>query len=243
MHGQMQRLLQPLNLAALLTLCTVAVSLRGELAGSQPQAWALLGIYTAAFLALDGTARWPWLRAACYLVVAACAALGLVALARTGTAPVTLVIMIAALAMDYAPWRVLVVADAAQPGAVPGAALGRPPRIGDGDGMYLGFQAFAALVAHYARSAEQARDRLARVNADLLATRALLADSARDAERLRVAREAARCRRPQAHRPGPQSARACRHCPASPAAPARRFQQSEPCFQVLPDHIAESDSP
>src|SRR5690606_597714 len=42
---------------------------------------------------------------------------------------------------------------------------------------------------HYARSAERARDRLALVNADLLATRALLADSARDAERLRVARE------------------------------------------------------
>ncbi|MEL2266475.1 histidine kinase, partial [Klebsiella pneumoniae] len=32
-------------------------------------------------------------------------------------------------------------------------------------------------------------DDLARVNADLLATRALLADSARDAERLRLARE------------------------------------------------------
>jgi signal transduction histidine kinase len=55
--------------------------------------------------------------------------------------------------------------------------------------LYAGFQAFAALCAHYARSAERARDQLALVNADLLATRALLADSARDAERLRVARE------------------------------------------------------
>jgi len=53
----------------------------------------------------------------------------------------------------------------------------------------LGFQMFAAICAYYAVSAEQARDRLARVNADLLATRALLADAARDAERLRVARE------------------------------------------------------
>ena len=189
MHGQMQRLLQPLNLAALLTLCTVAVSLRGELAGSQPQAWALLGIYTAAFLALDGTARWPWLRAACYLVVAACA-LGLVALApRTGTAPVTLVIMIAALAMDYAPWRVLVVATLLNLALYLVLRWGGHHASGMAMAMYLGFQAFAALVAHYARSAEQARDRLARVNADLLATRALLADSARDAERLRVARE------------------------------------------------------
>jgi signal transduction histidine kinase len=42
---------------------------------------------------------------------------------------------------------------------------------------------------HYAISASRARDALGLVNADLLATRALLADSARDAERLRVARE------------------------------------------------------
>ena len=55
--------------------------------------------------------------------------------------------------------------------------------------LYGGFQAFAALTAHYARSTALARDDLARVNADLLATRALLADSARDAERLRLARE------------------------------------------------------
>src|SRR3546814_7223863 len=49
--------------------------------------------------------------------------------------------------------------------------------------LNVGFQIFAALCAHYAHNAEQARDRLARVNADMLATRALLADSARDAER------------------------------------------------------------
>src|SRR3546814_5130632 len=55
--------------------------------------------------------------------------------------------------------------------------------------LNVGFQIFAALCAHYAHNAEQARDRLALVNADLLATRALLADSARDAERVRVARE------------------------------------------------------
>jgi len=55
--------------------------------------------------------------------------------------------------------------------------------------IYGGFQAFALLIGHYASNAEQARDRLALVNADLLATRALLADNARDAERLRMARE------------------------------------------------------
>ena len=48
---------------------------------------------------------------------------------------------------------------------------------------------FAVLTVHYARSAEASRDALALVNADLLATRALLADATRDAERLRMARE------------------------------------------------------
>ena len=62
--------------------------------------------------------------------------------------------------------------------AVDRRALARPLLV---VAMYGGFQAFAALIAHYARSAERARDQLARVNADLLATRALLADSAQAA--------------------------------------------------------------
>jgi len=55
--------------------------------------------------------------------------------------------------------------------------------------MHLSFQAFAALTAWYAVSAERSRDELATVNADLLATRSLLAETARDSERLRLSRE------------------------------------------------------
>ena len=51
------------------------------------------------------------------------------------------------------------------------------------------FQLFAISAAWYAVSAERARDALALVNADLLATRSLLADRARDSERLRLSRE------------------------------------------------------
>ncbi|PJK02854.1 two-component sensor histidine kinase [Lysobacteraceae bacterium NML71-0210] len=51
------------------------------------------------------------------------------------------------------------------------------------------FQGFAALTLSYARRAEETRDHLARVNADLLATRSLLAETARNTERLRLARE------------------------------------------------------
>jgi signal transduction histidine kinase len=54
---------------------------------------------------------------------------------------------------------------------------------------YGGFQFFAALTAWYARRAERTAADLRQVNADLLATRSLLEESARDGERLRLARE------------------------------------------------------
>jgi signal transduction histidine kinase len=51
------------------------------------------------------------------------------------------------------------------------------------------FQAFAALTGHYAGSRELAREHLAQVNAELLATRRLLEESARAGERLKLSRE------------------------------------------------------
>jgi signal transduction histidine kinase len=54
---------------------------------------------------------------------------------------------------------------------------------------YLGFQLFATLTAWYAKRAEQTASILRETNAHLLATRSLLEESARDHERLRLARE------------------------------------------------------
>ncbi len=54
---------------------------------------------------------------------------------------------------------------------------------------YLGFQLFAALTAWYAKRAERTAADLQQTNAHLLATRSLLEESARDRERLRLARE------------------------------------------------------
>lgn len=61
---------------------------------------------------------------------------------------------------------------------------------------YLSFQAFAALVMHYAAQSErmsgqlrQANGELAAINAELLGTRSLLDASVRDSERLRISRE------------------------------------------------------
>lgn len=54
---------------------------------------------------------------------------------------------------------------------------------------YFGFELFAALTAWYAKRAERTAVDLKQVNAHLLATRSLLEESARDGERLRLARE------------------------------------------------------
>lgn len=55
--------------------------------------------------------------------------------------------------------------------------------------IYGSFEAFAALSSHARTRSESVAAELRRVNAELLATRALLAESARDSERLRVSRE------------------------------------------------------
>jgi signal transduction histidine kinase len=55
--------------------------------------------------------------------------------------------------------------------------------------LFGGFQIFAAMTTLFAHRAERARAELAQVNAHLLATRSLLDESARDSERLKLARE------------------------------------------------------
>ena len=190
MHPTLRTLLQLPNLAGLCTLLAVALSLRWMPPADAGLAWTLLGLYTAAFLMHEPAGkRHPWLGAA-LLVAMAFLALALVWMApRLGTPQVLLVVWTAVIAMAWPPrfavpavlvaslasWAVLEVRG--HPGPVMMTLL------------YGGFQLFAALTAYYAITAERTRDALARVNADLLATRALLADSARDGERLRLARE------------------------------------------------------
>lgn len=186
-----QRLYDPLNLAALLTLGAVAYSMRHFDPARQPMGWILLGLFSLAFLSLS---VFPVrLRRVQHGVIALLPLLALALIAldpRLGTAPVLLVIWIAVAFSDWSP-RVatlaLLVVDALYYLILVHLGEARAPLMSVL--LFAGFQAFAALCMHYARSAERARDALARVNADLLATRALLADSARDAERLRVARE------------------------------------------------------
>ncbi|MDR6990123.1 signal transduction histidine kinase [Luteimonas sp. 3794] len=186
-----RRLLNPLNFAALLTIAAVAPSMRLYDADHRALAWALLAAFSLGFLSLS---VWPpRLRWAEHLVIGLLPVIALVLIgldARAGAVQVLLVIWAA---VAFADWPTRQAVAAVIVVDIVYYVLLR--HMGDFRAplqivlSFAGFQAFAALCMYYARSAEHARDALSRVNADLLATRALLADSARDAERLRVARE------------------------------------------------------
>lgn len=191
MPSFLRPLQQPMNLAGIFTWLAVALSLRVEEGTHEPLMWALLFGFLLAVLAIDFLPRHRQrIGVSVLLAIQAGCALALVGLApRAGAAPVLVVVLVAQLAMHYPP-RItapVVVALNVALYLILREAGYREPLLTTM--LYGGFQAFAAMTAHYARTAERSRDALARVNADLLATRALLADSARDAERLRVARE------------------------------------------------------
>lgn len=190
MRQSLKLLLQPLPLAGLLTILTVGYSLRFIDPAQRTGSLLLLAVYLALFLVLQLVPDHRRLPQHLALLAMPLVALGLSALSyRVGAAQVLLVIWVACVFMVW-PTRVAMAATLLANLAF--YLVLRHVDIDDPLPMVLinmGFQALAAICVHYARSAEESRDALARVNADLLATRALLADSARDAERLRMARE------------------------------------------------------
>lgn len=120
--------------------------------------------------------------------VAALVAIAL--LPHRGTIPVLLVIVSAELAMMY-PLRRALPGIVAMTIALAAILLWRW-EVGDALQAilaYAGFQAFAAMTGYYSQQTERARDELAQVNAHLLATRELLEESTRSAERLKLSRE------------------------------------------------------
>ncbi len=185
----LRRWLSPLTLAGVLTLLAVGLSFGFSRDPGVLVCWGMLGAFLVLFLLHDLLpARSVW--RVPVDITQAVAALGLLWLIpRTGTAPVLIVVLVAHLASHWSPRVVLASAlllNLCVYLILRQHGLNQALLI---VGVYGGFQAFAALCAHYARSAGQARDALARSNADLLATRALLEDTARDAERLRLARD------------------------------------------------------
>lgn len=189
MRALLRHLMQPLNLALLLTWLAVGISLQDAQPRSLSLCWGLMLVFLAASLTCDLPQLRRW-QANALLALIAASALALVWLApRTGTTPVLLVVLAAQLSLVWslrATVLAMALVDVLFYLLLRDAGLSSPGLMVL---IYSGFQAFALLVGHYASNAERTRDRLALVNADLLATRALLADSARDAERLRMARE------------------------------------------------------
>jgi len=193
MRTRLARLVEPLTLAALVTWTAVAVSMRFLQPEDQLLGWALLGTWLSAFVAQalmginQDVRRRPVFIALLALELAV--SLALIKLdPRVGAAQVLLVIWTAQVAVHSMRVAVaaMLVVDVVYYLLLRDAGYRSPLSV---TVINLGFQMFAAICAYYAVSAEQARDRLARVNADLLATRALRRPAARDAERLRVARE------------------------------------------------------
>lgn len=151
----------------------------------------LLGLFLLAFVAIT-TAVEPVSRRTRVAALGALLAstFALLAAGVSGVAPILLIIIAVILAEAYTTqfvWAALVVINAC-------FYVILKWRWHAEDAWFVvlvfgSFQAFAAVAASARARAEAAAARLRQVNAGLLATRSLLAESARDAERLRVSRE------------------------------------------------------
>ena len=192
-----QRLFTPLNLAAYVTWLAVSVGVVdvAKLGAGVPREWigvaallAFLGLFIAcaARSASAGMQRVPWL-------VAIEGVLVLLAewLLRGGQTAVLLIIVAGQMVL-LLPMRAFVACMLALNAVLGAMWFARTDALSPVLLMLLpilGFQAFAALTGHYAGSRERAREHLAQVNAELLATRRLLEESARTGERLKLSRE------------------------------------------------------
>src|SRR5690554_4321420 len=188
-------LYSPMALAAYLAILAVWFSSVGTLAARNPALPLLPHAMVAGFALGFVGVMWPgtgprryW---SCTTVMAACG-YGLIALGATGASGILLVLLAAVLAVEVQGRRLVATLVAMNLallvllrwrwGADWGGALTTVAGLAS-------FQAFAALLMRYAARAEHMADALRASNADLLATRELLAESTRDAERLRLSRE------------------------------------------------------
>ncbi len=198
MRLQPSLLFQPLNLAAYLAWAAIGIGLwtyaphpTGLLDAALVRP-TIVGLH-AAFLLLFVLAQLlRTTRTALVGIAFAQAAVALLAMliGRADQLAILLIIVMSQLAVELSP-RVAAIAFVAINAALYAtfALVWRIESALLSTILYASFQAFAALTSHYAAAAERSRAALALVNADLLATRSLLAESARDQERLRLSRE------------------------------------------------------
>lgn len=193
----LQRLISPLNIAAYITwtaICSAVVEV-DTLRSGDVREW----FGTAALLAFivlfvikamrspRADARWDALNAMAqgiFIVLAD-------ALLRSGQTSILLIVVAGQLVLMLPMRRALLYLFAVNV-AVAAVWFSRAGSIGltlQWMLQMIAFQAFAALTGYYAGTRERAREYLAQINAELLATRRLLEESARSGERLKLSRE------------------------------------------------------
>lgn len=194
-----QRLFAPLNIAAYVTWFAVSLAVidQDKLRAADPVLWgrewagvaallAMLALFVVSASRRDESDTPPWNVIAQGLLVV------LAEWLLRGGQTAVLLIIVAGQGVLLFSTRTFVLLMLAFNAAIAAMWIGRTDSIGSLLLSLLpicGFQAFAALTGHYAGSRERAREHLARINAELLATRRLLEESARAGERLKLSRE------------------------------------------------------
>ena len=166
----------------------------GELLAAPAWLWWTCYVgYLVAFASIDHLpARVSWLSERRLLWAQASLGAAAVALAPSlGWAPVLLVVTAVTAAYVLSPTgtALVIVAHSALLAAVATQQGLGAADVSVGVAIYGSLQAFAALMVWSAQREARARERLAEANAELQAATALLAESTRAAERLRIARE------------------------------------------------------
>jgi len=163
----------------------------GEMTTPPVVAWAIaFPLFGVAFAACDRRFATRHRTRVALLIVQSACGLVLVWATRDGLPAATLVVVAAEL-RDVLDARGVMAWLAVQTVAL-GALfwdVGGPIAAVTGAGAFGGFQMFAVATAALAHSEGVARQELARTNAELVATRELLAENTRVAERLRIARD------------------------------------------------------
>lgn len=194
-----QRLFTPLNIAGYVTWFAVSLAVidRDKLRAVDPELWAREWAGVAALLAMlalfvVSASRRPGNDTPQWNVVAQGLLVVLAEWLLRGGQTAVLLILVAAQGVLLFSTRTFVLYMLAFNAAIAAMWIGHTDSFFDLLLSLLsifGFQAFAALTGHYAGSRERAREHLARINAELLATRRLLEESARAGERLKLSRE------------------------------------------------------
>jgi signal transduction histidine kinase len=192
-----QRIFTPLNIAAYVTWLAVSSTvvdtskLRAGLATEWLGAALLLAILSLFVYAATRTAQNqpPWVS---LIVMAEGVLIVLAERLLQGGQTAVLLIIVAAQLVTLLPMRVVLAYLFAVNAAIAWRWIDHSGQVGQTIQSVIpmiGFQAFAALTGHFSGTSERARLHLAEVNAELLATRRLLEESARAGERLKLSRE------------------------------------------------------